>query len=281
LEEIMYDQSSILITLVLFACILLVIEVGFRLGRRLPVATAESIKPQINAILAAVLGVLALLLGFTFSLALQRYDSRSQAAVDEANAIGTAYLRAQLLPASMRAQVGALLRDYLDFRIQAGDVNLAAPSTREPLLHKASQITEQLWLYARQAAEQDGRSVTSGLFIQSLNDLIDSYGRRDAALSRHVPEVVFFLVFATFLMAGSILGYASGIAGVRAPFATIMMAALIVLLVFLIIDLDRPRRGLIQVSQRSLEDLQQTIARSGTRAAQPGSAPDASKATRR
>lgn len=277
----MYDQSSVLIALTLFAFILIVIDVGFRLGRRARLATAEPIKSQINAILAAVLGVLALLLGFTFSLALQRYDSRSQAAVDEANAIGTAYLRAQLLPAGMRDQVGALLRDYLDLRVQAGSTNLADPSSRAPLLRQSSQITGELWSVARQAAEQDARPVTSGLFIQALNDMIDSYGRRDAALSRHVPEIVLYLLFATFLMAGSILGYASGIEGSRATFPTIMMAALIVLLVFLIIDLDRPRRGLIQVSQKNLTDLQQTIANSRTPAAQPGGAPDAPKAIRR
>jgi arginine exporter protein ArgO len=281
MREILYDQNSALIASVLFACILLVMEISFRVGRRGQATATEPIRSQINAIQGAVLGLLALLLAFTFSLALQRHDSRSEAVVDEANAIGTAYLRAQLLPADMRDRVGALLREYLDVRIRASRIALDDPTARERLLQQASQITDQLWLYARQAAQQDGRPVTSGLFIQSLNELIDSFGRRDAALSRHVPEVVLFLLFLTFLMAGSILGYASGIESSRATFPMIMMVGLIALLVFLIIDLDRPRRGLIQISQKSLEDLQQSIARPRTGAAQPGSAADAPKASRR
>lgn len=274
----MYDQSSILIASVLFACILFAIEAGFRIGRRRRATVSASIKSQINSIQAAALGVLALLLGFSFSLALQRHDNRSQAVVDEANAIGTAYLRSQLLPADMRDPAGALLREYLDLRIRASSVTLADPGIRAPLLQQAGRITEQLWVYARQAAEQDGGPVTSGLFIQSLNDLIDSHGRRDAALGRHVPELVLYLLFVAFVMTGSILGYVSGIERDRVTFPTFIMVGLIVLLVFLIIDLDRPRRGFIQVNQKSLEDLQQTI--TSSRNARPDVTPGSQLAPR-
>lgn len=276
----MFEQSSAVIALVLLACILITIEIGFRVGCRQQEAS-EGTKSQINAIQASVLGVLALLIGFTFSLSLQRYDTRSQAVIDEANAIGTTYLRSQLLPAGMRAEVGALLDDYLEIRVRTSGVNLVDSGNRDRLLQQANQIVDQLWRYARQAAEQDPGPVTSGLFIQALNELIDAYGRRNAALDRHVPEIVFMLLFVTLLMAGSTLGYASGLSRHRAVFPTLIMVALIVLMVFLIIDLDRPRRGLIQVSQKSLEDLQQTIARSKLPAAPPASAPDAPKAPRR
>lgn len=256
----MYDQPSVLIAVALFAAIVLAIELGFRLGRRQPQVGDDSIKSQINAIQAAVLGVLALLLGFTFSLSLQRHDTRNQAVVEEANAIGTAYLRSQLLPGGMREEAATLLREYLDVRVRAAHVDLADPAKRAPLLRQAAELTERLWGLARQAAAKDPNPVTTGLFIQALNELIDSYGRRDAALERHVPEVVYFLLFATFLMAGAILGWASGLARHRVAVPTLGMVALIVVLVFLIIDLDRPRRGLIQVSQKSLEDLQRTMA---------------------
>lgn len=276
MSEVLYDQSSALIAAVLFASILLAVEAGYRIGRRIR-ATADStdaIRPQIGAIQAAVLGLLALLLGFTFSLALQRHDGRSVAVVDEANAIGTAILRAQLLPAELRDPVGALLREYLYVRIRAGRSDLASAAAREPLLRRAGEITAQLWEQARRAAEIDPGPVTSGLFIQSLNELIDAYGRRDAALARHVPEVVLLLLFLTFLMAGSILGYASGIERSRTAIPTLLMIGLIVILVFLIIDLDRPRRGLIQVSQKSLEDLHAAVQRPPARSGPPA-APDA------
>jgi uncharacterized membrane protein (Fun14 family) len=89
--------------------------------------------------------------------------------------------------------------------------------------------------------------------------LIDSYGRRNAALERHVPEVVLFLLFGTFVMTLGIVGYAAGVAGHRVSSVVYIMVVLIVLLVFVIIDLDRPRRGLIEVSQKSLTELQTSI----------------------
>jgi uncharacterized membrane protein (Fun14 family) len=101
--------------------------------------------------------------------------------------------------------------------------------------------------------------LTSGLFIQALNELIDSLGRRDAAVHRHVPEAVLLLLYGTFLMAGGIVGYACGVGDHRPSFASYVMVVLIVVLVFIIVDLDRPRRGLIQVSQKSLLDLQASM----------------------
>lgn len=259
MREVMYDQSSVMIAGILFVSMALAIEFGYRIGCRKRAQADEAYEAQINTIQASLLGVLALLLGFTFSLSLQRYDSRSAAVVDEANAIGTAYLRAQLLPSSVRDETRVLLRGYLDLRIQASAITMVHDSERQELLTKSNQHLDALWQNARQAAEEDGRPVTSGLFIQSLNELIDSFGRRDAALNRHVPELVLFLLFGTFLLAMCIIGYASGVAGRRASFVTYIMVILIVLLVFMIIDLDRPRRGLIEISQKSMTDLQVTI----------------------
>lgn len=255
----MYDQSSYLIAATLFFAMVLSIEAGYRVGRRIYPKVSEPSKTHVNSVQASLLGILALLIGFTFSLSLQRFDSRSQAVVEEANAIGTAYLRAQLLPAPVREKVRAQLRDYLDLRVQASEVSLADHAKRGSLLAKSAAIQDGLWQHARQAVEEDGRPVTSGLFVQSLNELIDAYGRRDAALARHVPEVVLFLLFAAFLTTGGIVGYAAGVAGHRASFVAYVMVALIVLLVFIIIDLDRPRRGLIEVDQKSLLDLQKAI----------------------
>jgi hypothetical protein len=259
MREIMYNESSVLIILVLFISLVLATEAGYQLGRRRQVSANEASRSHVNAVQASLLGVLALLLGFTFSMSLQRYDSRSAAVVDEANAIGTAYLRAQLLPSSVRREVKTLMRDYLDMRIRTGVIPLSDQAARAALLAQASQQQAALWRYASQAAEEDPNPVVAGLFIQSLNDLIDSYGRRDALLERHVPEAVLFLLFGTFLITLGTVGYAAGVAGHRVSLVVYLMVILIVLLAFVIIDLDRPRRGLIQVSQKSLTDLQTTI----------------------
>lgn len=259
MKELMYDINSGAIAAVLFVSMALAIEAGFRLGWRERDRQTEASRAHIGSIQGSILGILALLLGFTLSLSLQRYDSRSEAVVDEANAIGTTWLRAQLLPAAQRSPVQALLREYVDARVAAGALSLTDRERRSALLARAGRIQAALWGHARQAAAADPNPVTSGLFIQALNDMIDQFGKRDAALNRHVPEVVLLLLYATFLMAGAIVGFAPGAAGHRPSWASHIMVALIVVLVFVILDLDRPRRGLIEVSQQSLTDLQASL----------------------
>jgi hypothetical protein len=116
-----------------------------------------------------------------------------------------------------------------------------------------------LWALAVRAAAETPNPVTTGLFTQSLNEMIDSFGVRQAALDRHVPEIVLFLLFGTLVLTSALVGYASGMAGQRASFATYVLVLLIVLLVFIIIDLDRPRRGLIEVRQDSMYEVRDTI----------------------
>ncbi len=213
-----------------------------------------------GSVQAALLGLLALLLGFTYSQSLGRYEQRSEAVVSEANAIGTTWLRAHMLPISVRETVLQDLRQYQDLRVKAGSVSLVERSARESLLNASQTVVSHLWQSALQAAREEPNPITTGLFIQSLNGMIDSFGSRDAALNRHVPEVVLFLLYGTLLITACVLGFTAGLAGHRASFVTYLMVGLIVIIVFIIIDLDRPRRGLIEVSQKSMLDLQATIA---------------------
>lgn len=254
MREVMYDLNTFVIVGILLLGLLLAVEIGFRVGR-IRVEAHESKRAQVNTIVGSLLGVLALLLGFTFSLALQRYDSRSEAVIHEANAIGTAILRARLLPEEFRVEGGRLLREYLRARVLAGAVSLDRQQERDALLVESARLREALWTFGVGVAAREPHPVTTGLFLQAVNELIDSYGTRDGALNRHVPEVVLFLLFGTFLLAACLVGYSAGVSGHRASFATYVLMVLIVCLVFIIIDLDRPRRGLIEVSQQSLVDL--------------------------
>lgn len=256
----MYDHSSLLIISLLFIALIVATEVGYRIGHHYISATSDSTRSQINTMQASLLGVLALLLGFTFSLSLQRYDSRSQAVISEANAIGTALLRAELLPATVRTETRTLLRQYLDQRVHTGNISLDQAELHDAALRDSSRISDTLWREALRAADQDSGPVTTGLYVQALNELIDAYGTRAAALDRHVPEPVLFLLFGTFALTVCLVGFSSGITGRRAFFPTYVLVLLIVLLVLIIIDLDRPRRGLIEVSQQSLIDLQASTA---------------------
>ncbi|MFZ6742551.1 hypothetical protein ACO0LC_04975 [Undibacterium sp. JH2W] len=259
INEFMYGQSTALIVLLLLVGMLIATELAYRNGLRKQSDANDAAKSQINTLQASMLGLLALLLSFVFSLALQRFDERSQFVVNEANAIGTTYLRTQLLPLSIRDQAQAMLKQYVDVRVEEGQVNLAEIEKREALVKKSSQISEQLWALAMKSVELDKNAVTTGMFMQSLNDTIDAFGKREAGLQRHVPETVVLLLLITIIMTAATIGYASGLTGQRAVFATLVLQILISMAVFLTIDLDRPRRGFIQVSQASMVSLQQSI----------------------
>jgi len=285
MKELMYDISAGVIAAVLLFIVLAAIEIGFRLGRRNQGAPVDDdSKTHINATQASTLGILALLLAFTFSLSLQRFDTRSDAVVDEANAIGTAYLRAQMLPAPLRDETRALLRDYVDLRVKAGSVSIIDDDEWAALTAEAVALQNALWDKARRAAEANPNPVPSGMFVQATNDLIDSFGRRDAAIHRHVPEVVLFLLIGTFLITSAIVGFSGGVSGRRPPLVSFAMVLLIVVLVFVILDLDRPIRGVIVVSEKNLRDLQASMkaeAATTSAAALPASGPTPARAASR
>jgi len=258
-QDLLYSVNSVLIAALLFVLIVLANEAGYRFAWRFSEKPDEAIKSQTNSVQAGMLGLLALLLGFSFTMALQRFDGRSASVMEESNAIGTAYLRTSLLSEPYSAEVDSLIAHYVDLRIESGGIDMADPSVREDVIEKTVALQGQLWKIAIEAADADPRPVTSGYFIQSLNEVFDAYGRRQAALEKHVPELVLFLLFTIFVISGYILGYASGLHRRRAWMATMSMTALIVLVIFIVIDLDRPRRGLIQVDQSSMTGLKRQI----------------------
>jgi hypothetical protein len=255
MSEILYGLNSLLIAGVLFASMVVALEIGHRGGRRQQSTADAAARDHINAIQSSLLGILALLMAFSFSLALQRFDSRNDAVVDEANAISTAVLRAQLLPASVRGDVNALLHRYIDVRVRSSAVSLDRDADRQMLLQQAHQLLDTAWARARQAVAEDPNPVTTGLFVQALNESMDAYERRDAALRRHVPESILLLLFCAYVMTGGVVGYAAGVAGHRPSLVSYMLVVLIVALAFIIVDLDRPRRGMIRVDQTSLIEL--------------------------
>ena len=259
MNELLYDVNSGAIAIVLFVSMAVSIEIGYRIGCTQVTSANEASREHINGIQNSILGILALLLGFTFSLSLQRFDVRSDAVVNEANAIGTAYLRVQLLPAPMRREGQLLIRDYVDLRVQDGTLTLAQRDDRQVLLAKVASLQSAMWDYARRGVEVNPNVYPPALFVEAVNELIDSFGRHDDSLNRHVPEVVLLLLYGTFVLAGGIVGFSAGVAGHRPSLVSHVMVALIVILAFIIVDLDRPRRGLVQVSQKSLIDLQTTI----------------------
>lgn len=259
MKEILYGYSELLLAAGLLIALFIAVELGFLYGRKRQPAISDSIRSQVNGVLASTIGLLALLLGFTFSLAVQRYEARNQAVVTETNAIGTTYLRTWLLPTDMQEDTRTLLRQYVEVLIQEGQVPLADTAARTPLQNQATRISNQIWSQAISAAERDPRLLTSGLFIQTLNDQIDATAARNAELSRHVPEIVIWLILIASLFATSLLGFASGISGERASISAAVLAVTLVMVFYLIITLDRPRSGPIRTNPQPVLSLVQSM----------------------
>ncbi len=255
-EEILYAYSSLTISATLFIVILIFNEFGFRIGRFVQLNTDNEVKSLTGSIQGSILGLLALLLGFTFSMSMQRYDNRSMALIDEANAIGTTVLRVQLLPDQFQNDANDLLRKYVDLRITIGQIDLTQREARDSYNQQIIELQNKLWSLAILATDQDPRPVTTGAFVKALNDLIDSQSKRNALLQMHVPEVVLFLLLIVFVSSGGMLGYSGGLSGKRIVAPVILVSLLITLIVFIIIDLDRPKRGLIQVNQDVMNEIQ-------------------------
>lgn len=259
--EVLYPYSSVTIAITLFLAMLLFNEMGFRVGRFVQEHTDSEVKALTGSIQASVLGLLALMLGFTFSMSMQRYDSRSMALIEEANAIGTTLLRARLLPQQYQDDARELLGQYIEVRVAMGQIALTNHERRSEYNQQVSAMQQGLWALAVQATDADPRAVTTGAFVQSLNATIDAQGKRNALQEMHVPETVLFLLFIVFIASGGMMGYSGGLSGKRIIAPVVLVSLLVTLIVFLIIDLDRPKRGLIQVNQAPLLELRQSTLR--------------------
>ena len=231
-------------------------EISFRLGQFIQEQTDSELRALTGSIHGSLLGLLALLLGFTFSMSMQRYDNRSQALIDEVNAIGTMSLRSELLAPNTAKSMQTLLNDYTQLRIEASDVALTDSTARRDYIKRTEQMQKLMW-DELSAAIQTGemQPVIAGLLVNALNDVIETQGKRNGLLYLHVPEVVFLLLFLVFVITGGIIGYSGGLSGHRMIAPTLIVSILILLVVFIIIDLDRPRRGMIQISNDLLLDL--------------------------
>lgn len=258
-DTLLYAYGSITIVSFLFLFIIIANEAGFNIGRFIQKQTDEEIKALTGAIQASILGLLALLLGFTFSMSMNRYDSRSEAVIAEANTIGTAVLRSQLLPDTYQQQAHDYLQEYIQLRLSVSKLDLTMAEERKAYLDETAQLQTKLWNIAVALSQDNVSPAITGAFINALNDMFDAQARRIAKQGMQVPEVVIFLLFIVFIASGAMLGYSAGLSGKRVVAPTIMVSFLISLIVFIIIDLDRPKRGVIQVDQSSLVQLANSI----------------------
>lgn len=226
---------------------------GYR-GHRWWLARQKQTAPEgHDYLLSAMLGLLALLLGFTFSLALNRYETRRELVVQEANAIGTAWLRAQLLEEPDRGAVSNHLRGYLRLRLAWSE-----DARDDAGAAQAAALQQQLWEGLRHAIRNDPNpQLTRGL-MDALNESFDLASSRVAARAAHVPDRVLDVLLLYAVISAAMLGYTAASKGRPHRLATAMVLCLLTPALTMILDIDRPRGGAIQVSQQPLEQLYQS-----------------------
>lgn len=259
MTELLYQQSEFLIAVALLGCMVLGGELGYWIGRRRRQTHNELTRAQIISIQAATLGLLALLLGFTFAMALSRFEYRKQMVVQESNAIGTAALRSQFLPTTHHDEVDKLFRRYVEIRLESVLRTGQGTSEREQLDLEVRGVQLRLWRMANEAAEADPRSIPLGLFTHAMNEVIDIKTKRDIAVANHVPESVLLFLLAFAVLAAVVLGFGNGVAGRRIMSLTVAYHVIVVLVIVLIIDLDHPQQGLTRTSQQSMVQLLEII----------------------
>src|SRR5215471_6821638 len=259
-----YGVPEWLTAVVLIVAILAATELGFRQGHKSYGTEDADTKSWITTIVAAVLGVLGLLLAFTMNMAVTRFDIRRLLVVEEANAIGTSYWRAQLVPPPEGPELVNLLREYTQARIdfsKAARVQFVADVDKEinAARERSGQLQEEMWARAATFAQKDPRSVTAGLLLQTLNQTFDLEASRWAAFNAHVPPSVIWANCMIALLAALLVGYSLGLAGHRSIFHMVMLALCITVVMIVILDLDDPRHGFIRVGYQPLMDVQRQM----------------------
>ena len=245
------DQfSSITIAVSVFCLMILFFYIGIKFRKIREKRHHELEEKSIGALEGSLLGLLALLLSFTFSMSSSRHDKRLNIIVEEANDIGTAILRADLYPDSIRSAFRKDFKAYLQTRIDFFEAGRDFPKIMKTL-ERSSAIQQSLWNRAAFYGRDKENFHRSSQMIPALNAMIDIVTTRNAGNIAKVPELILYLLFLLCWIAAFMLGYSVG----KKPDWIVMVcfAATIVMTIYLILDLDRPRRGIITMKDMNME----------------------------
>jgi hypothetical protein len=252
--EVMDEFSIWGIFFMLIATILVSTQLGFLLGKHLEKSNSGAINIRTGAVVSATLGLLAFMLAFTFGTVTSRDNERKHLVLDEANAIGTAYLRADLLPDADREAVQRILNHYLMLRIAAVQAGIADELEH---LTQAKKLQRELWSLGVEISHRESTPITA-LFLQSLNEVFDMHTKRITVGIHHRMRPIFWMVlFSLTVLTMLVGGYDSAMNDSRRSITVSLSVSLaFALTLLLVIALDRPSHN---VTQGALIDLQQDL----------------------
>jgi hypothetical protein len=229
-------------------------EGGFRLGRWWQDREPGEQEGPTGVLVGSILALLAFLLAVTMGMASDRFDTRRALVLAEANAAGTTYLRAGYLPEPASSEIRELVREYVPLRIRTiGSTNLQGD------IQKSQALLDRMWTIAEGVAKTTDQGDLTSTFIEALNEMNELHESRVTAASARVPETVVLLLFVGSVLSLGMVGFSAGLTRRRSLLSAAVLIIALGAVLTLVVDLDRPREGLIQVSQQPLIDLQQKI----------------------
>jgi membrane protein YdbS with pleckstrin-like domain len=261
------DPLPVAVVFLIFALVsLAAYEIGFRVGRWWQERTPDEKEGPSGILVGSMLALMAFLLAVTMGMASDRFDSRRQLVLDEANAIGTVYLRAGYLPEPASDQSRELLRAYAPLR-----VNTADEAQLEANFARSGELQDELWAIAESLAREEPGSEVLALYISALNDMIDLGESRLTAIQyARVPETVILLLYLGAALTLGMVGFHAGLHRHRSLISAVVLVIILGAVIMLVVDLDRPRRGFLQVSQQPMLDVIDQIGPPGRGSTTPG-----------
>ena len=252
-----FRLSSVELGLVIGAFVVGTTLLGWFVGRRLH-PHSESLREPVGVLQAALLGLVGLILAFGLTMAVGRYDARRAAVVNDANAIGTTYLRAQTLREPMRTRSLEALVGYTDAQIRLSDAVPGSADAKQAIA-RGALLQRQLWRMAAGALAASPRDSAPRLYVETLNEMIDMQTVRVSALRNRVPSAVLLIeVVGAALALGLLALYLAILA--RGMVTVVLAAAFVTVLLLITFDLDRPTRGLVRVPDTPLVNLRASMA---------------------
>lgn len=244
-------MNDLLVAVTLFVSLFVALEIGFLLGRRFAAREGGAGAGQVGAIQGAALGLLGLLLAFSFGGAATRFLDRQDLIVEEANAIGTSLLRADLLPEPKRTELRGALRVYTEHRLELSP-RLKDGLTAEDIA-EFGRLQERLWRAAVDGV--NARPDAMKTVLDPVNEVIDLHSLRLAAGRKKLPSPVLVLLFACSYLGIGTIGFGTGLSGQRRPFLTTALMLIVGGALWITFDLDHPRGGMLQLSDAPLREI--------------------------
>lgn len=248
--------------LIMVATVLISLAIGYRIGMLIRKRAEGEPEGPVGGVVGATLGLLAFMLAFTFGTTTDRFNTKKQLLLDEVNALGTAVLRAELLPEPHRTECLKLLKQYVDNRVLDTTDSSKLEEKLPEIFKETERIQDELWSHAVALARADMNSDIGALFVESLNNVIDLHTSRvTVGLRYRVPVMVWRILVLLTVLSMVAVGYQFGILGRYSATEILILALSFSLVVLLIADLDRATSGVIKVDQQPMIELQQKLSR--------------------